>query len=250
MVVRYGSPEWRRQRELEKRRQKELERRRQKEREQEAKKRAIEQAKQRYLEQKRQREQERLREEEKLLRRARTGDRFAQLEIRDRIFAKAEERAASDEAGADYHDLAPRLGTFKKVSGWYLRLGDPPESGRSAILAPPFGRVPKEEPGVSVFDGVRLEGGHYVLDVSTLPLRSTAIALFGDDRPAFFVRGWRVGTGADGEPLLDTITEIEPVPPEGIVACCPSSAAIERWNERRGGPLVDRVPGLAAWEDD
>jgi len=241
LVVRYGSPEWRRQKELE----------------QEAKKRTVEQAKERYLEQKRQREQERARErsryERDLVRRAEAGHWSAIRQILHVYESEQEKIVAADESAAEYHGLASLLeerADSREVPGWYLRLGEPPESGRSrsADLHSING---VEEGGVSVFGGRMLVGGSFVLDLGTRELRHSAWLFFGQqDREAFFVRGIFEGRGGDGEPVLGRIKEIVPVPREAIIASRPASVSIERWNERRGGPLVDRVPGLAAWEDD
>ena len=155
------------------------------------------------------------------------------------------EFASRDEADACYPKLVSLLNIAQVIPGWYLRYGEPPESGRSSRRVPI--QPGAEEKGVSVFDGDRTAKGHYVLKLDKPGLRISAASLFSfETRQAFFVRGRRIATGSSGEPVLGEIYEIEPVPREAIIAASPSSRALEDWNERRGGPLEERVPGLMA----
>lgn len=155
--------------------------------------------------------------------------------------------AEKDERDARYPRLASRL---KELAGrrivpsrYYLRLGPPPPRGRSSIVG-------GFEEGVSVFPGIRLADGNFIVNLRIEHLRPSVVWLFAfEDREAFVVGGTQVGKGGDGEPVLDVIDSFEPFPKEAIVAAYPASAAIEDWNERRGGPLEDRVPGLTAWRE-
>jgi uncharacterized protein len=179
--------------------------------------------------------------------------------LREYILEPTQRMVEQNEADAWYPELTARLSeSCPPVPGlWYLRFGAPPESGKShcrprglpLALQGLVSLLPVEEAGISVFAGERLEGGHFVFRLDPdLDLRPDLLGYVGrEDRPAYFLRGHKMyERGSGGEPLLSQIYEIEPVPPEGIVAVAPGSRALEEWNERRGGPLEDRVPGLAA----
>lgn len=83
---------------------------------------------------------------------------------------------------------------FAGAERCYIRFGAPPEEGHSRNY-----RDNKLELGVSCFDAEITEDGNFrllltpVLEVSYLTVA---------DRPAYRLYGDRIGTGADGEPLL------------------------------------------------
>lgn len=150
-----------------------------------------------------------------------------------------------DRRAAQFVGLARGLLRAGILPGWYLRLGLPPDDGysRSYTQSP--------EAGISVLPVMRTREGHFVIPLSgERHLGGEVLRLFyHDDRPAYFVKGNRLPRlGSAHEPLLSSITAIEPVAPESIVAADPASAAVEDWNERRGGPLRERPGFLALFE--
>ena len=150
-----------------------------------------------------------------------------------------------DQEEASHRGLAQRLVEAGLVAvEVYLRMGEPPGRGPSRSI---FGY---DEEGVSVFAGNKTVHGHYVLQLPNWALRADLIRFSSEDeaREAYFVRGRRVGTGSDGEPLLDEVWEVEPVPPPALVAVAPPSRALEEWNIRRGGPHVFKArEGSEVW---
>lgn len=146
-----------------------------------------------------------------------------------------------DKDRARYPGLAKELSkagfTKEKI---YLRMGDLPRGGLSE-------NGPLFERGISCIAGRRTKEGHYILVLVSLVLRAELIRLFEhENRPAYFVRGRTVvgGRGGAQEPLLRSVSRIEPVPPACIVTVDPASYAVDTWNTHRGGRLEDR-PELA-----
>jgi hypothetical protein len=200
-------------------------------------------------ERRRQQELEKRRQEARAFSRRFNTDPHFRERYKEELRRQGREAADRDERTAAYHELASLIETPDVLGGRFLRLGQPPESGLSDKAAT-FEEAAREG-GLSVFGGHLMSSGHYVLDVGNVNLRLQVLRLFGvEDRDAFLVRGSKVGVGSDGEPLVGQIREMVPLPKQAIVAAYPSMVSLEAWNERRGGPLVDRVPGLSAGEDD
>jgi len=86
----------------------------------------------------------------------------------------------------------------------YVHFGDIPKSGRSWNYL-----AKKEEKGVSVYEAIIREGKMQIILPSLTG--SACVSLSGClDRTAYFVTGEVIGTGSDGEPLLEdpTITGV------------------------------------------
>lgn len=122
----------------------------------------------------------------------------------------------------------------------YLRFGGLPEGGCSAA------GLGFRECGVSVYPGIALEDGSYVLDfrrtvlgIDTRYLR----ALLLNARPLYLVQGRRVGTGGTGEPVLSDVRIVEEVSPRSVDVLPDRprfKALIEAWRAKREG----RDPGI------
>lgn len=83
---------------------------------------------------------------------------------------------------------------FASAERCYIRFGAPPEGGRSRNH-----RDNILEAGVSCFDAeITADGSFRLLLTPILEVSYLTVA----DRPAYRLYGERVGTGADGEPLL------------------------------------------------
>ncbi len=82
----------------------------------------------------------------------------------------------------------------------FVRFGHLPASGRSWNAADK-----RREAGVSVYRGRLVEPDRYLIYTSDLSVEGLGllIAFAAVDRPAIFVEGAEVGTGHDGEPLLE-----------------------------------------------
>lgn len=91
----------------------------------------------------------------------------------------------------------------------YVRFGDAPECGYSWN-----DRDNYPEGGISVYAAWLLDDNTIVLDMRETDLCSYVFGGF-EDRPAYLATGTVVGTGADGEPLLDDI-DTDPVTPAAI----------------------------------
>ena len=165
--------------------------------------------------------------------------------------AEVKELIQEDRDAARYPGLAERLSRAGIVKGKkgrvYLRMGELPMGGRRSLDSGAGWVAPELEDGTSVFAGRLTRERHYILQAPFWFWGWEIVRLFEEgDRPAYFVKGRRVGIGGSHEPLLRNIGYFEPVPPECIVAAEPASRAVEDWNIRRGGPFEER-PELAEW---
>lgn len=89
---------------------------------------------------------------------------------------------------------AAETAAFRGAARGFIRFGDIPEGGRSYNH-----RDNRPETGVSCFDAEFAADGRYRLILTpVLEVSFLAVA----DRPAYRLYGERIGTGADGEPLL------------------------------------------------
>jgi len=125
--------------------------------------------------------------------------------------------------GWDSDEFQGRVGKLKEDAGqqFYLRLGDLPKGGRSAIGASPnvYKHVQRKgathEAGVSVYP-VKWNGSRkrWVIDCNNL---ASLDGLFGQRRPAFIVTGKEIGKyGMDDEPLLRGVKIVMEVPYEQL----------------------------------
>lgn len=146
-------------------------------------------------------------------------------------------------------DLYQQLRERGKLRGdFYLRFGAPPEIGVSVKVH----GLPHNEKGISVFRCYKTLDGHYLITVDlNFILNYTAVLLASLGREAYCLDGWQLSeSGSDGEPLLSRVDWLERVPDWAIVASDRPSRTLELWNEKRGGPLKDRVPQTRATEGD
>jgi uncharacterized protein len=120
---------------------------------------------------------------------------------------------------------------WKARNPLYIRFGGLP-SGKLSAASEDMPNDPKWEKGISVFRAHKTLEGDYVVDTAPVP---TQVEMFWmclhEKRPAFLAEGREVGTGGDGEPVLEDVT-LTPIP-EG--ATIRASGHWERWVRLRWG---------------
>lgn len=97
----------------------------------------------------------------------------------------------------------------------YIRFGEIPVNERSGIYAIDQGRI-GEEAGVSCYECIKDENGHYRVVMPPNLTRSTGVSMqwaFDDWRKkrcnTYIITGVMVGKGSDNEPLLRNVNVIE-----------------------------------------
>lgn len=86
---------------------------------------------------------------------------------------------------------------FSGAERGYVRLGNLPSGGRSRNRA-----TGGSEAGVSVFVAEIAPDGRWRPILDTPQLLGSYLSLIADERPAYRVYGQVIGTGSDGEPLM------------------------------------------------
>ena len=118
----------------------------------------------------------------------------------------------------------------------FLRLGELPESGRSAKWKDghtPWVSLRGYEEGVSCFPASCTSGGHILLDLSDR-LQKQFVMLVGlSGRTAYLIGGEVVGVGGDEEPVLRNAYFHEALNPLRLVATKMPSWTVEAWNAAR-----------------
>ena len=86
---------------------------------------------------------------------------------------------------------------YANAARGYVRMGDIPKDGKSRNRA--SGQL---EAGVSVFAAEIAPNGQWRPLLTTPQLLGSYLSLVADERPAYRVYGQVIGTGSDGEPLM------------------------------------------------
>ncbi len=117
----------------------------------------------------------------------------------------------------------------------YLRFGDHPEGGRSAVL---WGTVGRED-GVSAFEAQGTRSGYEIRLGHLFQVHDLARVL-KERRPLYRIEGTPIGRGLSGEPLLANARVVEAVGPEAEITVEGAGicsvylrALIARWSEQR-----------------
>jgi hypothetical protein len=118
----------------------------------------------------------------------------------------------------------------------YLRFGDLPQGGRSAVL---WGTVGRED-GTSVFEAQATTWGGYEIRLGHLFQVNDLARVLKERRPLYRIEGTVIGRGLSGEPLLADARVVEAVGPEAEITVEGAGicsvylrALIARWSEQR-----------------
>lgn len=90
---------------------------------------------------------------------------------------------------------------------YYIRIGEPPITGKSRKLSGGY------EEGISVYDAVRMtDGWHIIMPLpSTKGQGMTYEYLIQSNRKIYLVVGDEIGVGSDGEPIIKNMKKIKDV---------------------------------------
>lgn len=85
-----------------------------------------------------------------------------------------------------------------KYTNHYIRFGNIPQSGKSMNYL-----TNKKQPGISVYK-CRIYDDNEIVHIEIPGILGTALASLSSimERPSFIVNGNQIGTGSDGQPIL------------------------------------------------